>query len=64
MVFTKRQRERVMRREITCSVRIWQKPHVRVGGRYSLGPGAICVTSIREICFEDITPKLARALRV
>lgn len=37
MVFTKRLRERVMRREITCSVRIWQKPHVRVGGRYFLG---------------------------
>ena len=60
MVFTKRLRERVMRGEITCSVRIWQRPRVRVGGRYSLGPGAIHVTSVREIGFEDITPELAR----
>ena len=60
MVFTKRLRERVMRGEITCSVRIWQRPHVKVGGRYALGPGAIHVTSVREIGFEDITPALAR----
>ena len=59
MVFTKRLRERVMRGEITCSVRIWQSPRVKVGGRYSLGPGAIYVTSVREIGFEDITGELA-----
>ena len=44
-----------MRGEITCSVRIWQSPHVKVGGRYRLGEGAIEVTSIREISMEDIT---------
>jgi hypothetical protein len=60
MLFTKRLRAPVMRGEITCSVRIWQKPHVKVGGQYSLGPGAIHVTSVREIGFEDITPDLAR----
>ena len=60
MVFTKRLRERIMRGEITCSVRIWQRPRVKVGGCYSLGPGAIYVTSVREIGFEDITPALAR----
>jgi hypothetical protein len=60
MVFTKRLRERVMSGEITCSVRIWQRPHVKVGGRYPLGPGAIEVTTIREIGFSDITPALAR----
>lgn len=49
-----------MRGEITCSVRIWQSPRVKVGGRYALGPGAIQVTSIREIGFQDITPALAR----
>ena len=49
-----------MRGEITCSVRIWQRPHVKVGGRYPLGPGVILVTSIREIGFEDITSDLAR----
>jgi hypothetical protein len=60
MMFTKRLREPVMRGEITCSVRIWQSPRVKVGGRYALGPGAIQVTSIREIGFQDITPALAR----
>ena len=60
MMFTKRLREPVMRGEVTCSVRIWQKPHVKAGGRYPLGDGAIEVTSIREIGFEGITPELAR----
>ena len=59
-MFAKRLREPVMRGEITCSVRIWQKPHVKVGGRYALGAGAIEVTSIREIGLEGITPELAR----
>jgi hypothetical protein len=60
MMFARKLREPVMRGEITCSVRIWQKPHVKVGGRYPLGPGAIHVTAIREVGFEAITPELAR----
>jgi hypothetical protein len=60
MMFAKRLREPVMRGEITCSVRIWQKPHVKVGGRYALGPGVIEVTAIREIAMSDITPDLVR----
>ena len=60
MVFTKRLREPIMRGEITCSVRIWQRPHVKVGGRYRLGPGAVEVTGIRQIGIQDISPELAR----
>lgn len=60
MMFAKRLREPVMRGEVTCSVRIWQSPRVKVGGRYRLGPGAIEVTALREIGFADITPELAR----
>lgn len=60
MVFSKRLRGRVMLGEITCSVRIWHSPRVKVGGRYPLGPGAIHVTSVREIILDDITPELAR----
>jgi hypothetical protein len=63
MMFTKRLREPVMRGEVTCSVRIWQRPHVKVGGRYPLGgvaPGTIEVTGIREITLDHITPELAR----
>lgn len=60
MMFTKRLREPVMRGEVTCSVRIWQSPRVKVGGRYPLGPGHIEVTSIRQIALQDVTPELAR----
>ncbi len=60
MMFTKRLREPVMNGEITCSVRIWQRPHVKVGGRYPLGAGAIEVTGVREIGLADVTPELAR----
>lgn len=49
-----------MRGEVTCSVRIWRRPHVKAGGRYRMGPGEIEVTSIREIRLEDVTPALAR----
>jgi hypothetical protein len=60
MMFAKQLREPVMQGKITCSVRIWQSPRVKVGGRYRLGPGSIHVTSIREIGFAGITPELAR----
>ena len=60
MVFTKRLRDPIMRGEITCSVRIWRRPHVKVGGHYSLGPGFIEVTSIRRITLAEVTPELAR----
>lgn len=60
MVFAKRLRERVICGEIDCSVRIWQSPRVRVGGRYRLAPGYIEVTALREITLADITPALAR----
>lgn len=60
MTFTKRLREAVVRGEITCTVRIWRRLHVRVGGRYRLGEGAVEVTSIRQIDLADITPALAR----
>lgn len=60
MQFAKRLREPVKRGEVTCSVRIWQSPKVKTGGRYRLPPGEIEVTSIREISLSDITPALAR----
>jgi len=60
MVFTKRLRERVRRGEITCSVRIWKRPHVKVGNRYRMEEGEIEVDSIEPIGFPDITPQLAR----
>ena len=61
MKFTKRLRDPIMHGEVTCSVRIWQSPRVKLGGRYKLGPGEIVVTALRRIELTDITPKLARA---
>ncbi len=60
MTFTKRLREGVRRGEITCSVRIWMRPHVKVGGRYRMEEGEIEVDSIEPIAFKEITPQLAR----
>jgi hypothetical protein len=61
MQFTKRLREPVMAGEVTCSVRIWQRPHVKVGGRYAFPAGGqIEVTRLREIELADVTPALAR----
>ena len=60
MVFTKRLREGVRQGKITCSVRIWTRPHVKVGARYPMEEGEIEIDSIEPIGFPDITPQLAR----
>ena len=59
MVFARRLRDGVRRGEITCSVRIWTRPHIKVGGRYRMDEGEIEVDSIEPIGFPDITPELA-----
>ena len=60
VVFTRRLREGVRRGRIRCSVRIWQKAHVKVGGRYPMDDGHIVVESIEQIRRADITRELAR----
>jgi hypothetical protein len=60
MTFSKPLRPRVISGEITKSVRIWQTPRVRIGGRYPLGPGHIEVTNLTEIDRSDVTEALAR----
>jgi hypothetical protein len=60
MQFAKQLRDRVRRGEITCSVRIWVRPHVKAGGRYSLPPGEIEVDAVIPIQLADLTPALAR----
>jgi hypothetical protein len=60
MVFAKRLREGVRRGQITCTIRISKRLHVRVGGRYRMDVGEIEVDSITQIGFPDITPELAR----
>ena len=61
MQFTKKIRQGVIDGDITCSIRIWQRPHVKVGGAYVLPPGRVIVDSIQQIGFEDISPELARS---
>ncbi len=60
MQFTKRLRQGIRDGSITCSVRIWQRPHVKVGGLYPMEEGHILVESIRQIAIEDINGDLAR----
>jgi len=59
MVFTKRLREGVRRGAITCSVRIWVRPKVKVGRRYPMDEGEIEIDSIEQIALQDITHQLA-----
>ena len=61
MIFTKRLRDGVRSGQITCSVRIWMRPRVIVGGRYPMEDGQIEVDSVLPISLNDITPELARA---
>jgi hypothetical protein len=60
MVFAKRLREGVRRGDIAVSIRIWMRPHVKVGNRYRMEPGEIEIDSIATIGLPDITPELAR----
>ena len=61
MQFLRTLRDPIRRGEITTTVRLWQRPHVKVGGRYALPPGEIVVTKVFEVALADITPELARA---
>lgn len=60
MQFIRALRDRIRRGEITTTVRLWQRPHVKVGGRYALPPGEIVVTKIFEVSLADVTPELAQ----
>jgi hypothetical protein len=57
--FIRALRDRIRRGEITTTIRLWQRPHVKVGGRYALPPGEILVTKIFEVSLADVTPELA-----
>lgn len=59
-MFDRRLREGIRRGEITCSVRIWMRPHVKVGNRYRMEEGEVEVTSILPMGLADVTPELAR----
>jgi hypothetical protein len=60
MMFLAKLRDPIRRGEITSTIRIWQAPRVRVGGRYSLPPGHVVVDSIMPIDLHDVTGDMAR----
>jgi hypothetical protein len=60
MVFAKELREGVRRGRIRCTVRIWQRLHVKVGGAYPMDEGHVVVDSIEPITLTQVTSELAR----
>ena len=60
MVFTKRLREGIRRGRIGCTVRIWARRQVKVGGRYAMDDGHVVIDSITPITIRQVTGALAR----
>jgi hypothetical protein len=56
MNFSRELRDDVISGDITISFRLWQRPQVRVGGRYPVGPGYIEVDAMELMPFSAITP--------
>ena len=60
MQFAKQLRDGIRRGRIRCTVRVWQSPRVKVGGRYPMEGGHVVVDSIEPITRKQITHDLAR----
>jgi hypothetical protein len=60
MLFAKQLREGIRRGRIRSTVRIWQRPRVKEGGRYGMEGGHVVVDSIEQIRIKDITYDVAR----
>lgn len=55
MEFSPDLRDEVIAGGITVSVRLWQRPRVRVGGRYAVGPAQIEVDAMELVPFSAIS---------
>ncbi|MET0684355.1 MAG: ASCH domain-containing protein [Solirubrobacteraceae bacterium] len=55
MQFSRELRDDVLAGEITVSVRLWQRPQVKEGGRYRVGPGLIEIDAVELVPFAAIT---------
>jgi hypothetical protein len=53
--FSRDLRDNVIAGDITVSFRLWQRPKVRAGGRYRVGPAVIEVDSVELVPFAAIT---------
>jgi hypothetical protein len=59
VVFTRHLREGIRRGRIRCTIRIWQRLRVKVGGRYAMDQGHVVVDSITPMEIDDLTDDLA-----
>jgi hypothetical protein len=55
MDFSRELRNDVLAGDITLSVRLWQRPRVKQGGRYRVGLGEIEVDAIELVPFATVT---------
>ena len=55
MQFSRELRDDVLAGDITVSVRLWERPQVKEGGRYRVGLGLIEVDAIDLVPFAAIT---------
>ena len=56
MQFSPELRDGVASGRITLSFRLWQRPMVKVGGRYARGEVRIEIDSIEMVPFSSVTP--------
>ena len=60
MEFSRELRDAVLAGDVTVSVRLWQRPQVKEGGRYRVGPGMIEIDAIELLPFSAITEEDVR----
>jgi hypothetical protein len=53
--FSRDLRSAVIAGDISVSIRLWQRPKVRVGGRYPVGPAVIEVDSMELVPFGSVS---------
>jgi hypothetical protein len=53
--FSRELRDDVLAGDITLSVRLWQRPRVKEGGRYRVGPGLIEIDAVELVPFSAIS---------
>ena len=60
MEFSRELRSDVLAGEITLSVRLWQRPRVKEGGRYRVGLGEIEIDVIELVPFSAVSEEDVR----
>jgi hypothetical protein len=53
--FSKELRDDVVAGDITVTFRLWQRPQVKVGGRYRVGPVTIAIDTIDMLPFAEVS---------